>query len=62
MSPLEIKKMQVELLRIGAAKAEMELRIHERMEEIDRLNEHIKIQEAKEVELKAKLAEAQSLK
>lgn len=62
MTPLELKKMQVELLRVGAAKAEMELRIHERQEEIDRLLEHIKIQEAKEAELKAKLAEAAASK
>lgn len=58
MSPLDLKKLQVELLRVGAAKAEMELRIHERMEEIERLNEHVKIQEAKEAELREKIAEA----
>lgn len=62
MSPLELKKLQVELLRVGAAKAEMELRIHERQEEIERLLEHIKTQEAKEAELKAKLAEVAASK
>lgn len=59
MSPLELKKLQVELLRVSAAKGEMELRIDERMEEIQRLEEHIKIQSAKEVELKVKIAEMQ---
>lgn len=54
-SKLEIKKLEVELLRVSASKAELELRIHERMDEIDRLNEHIAISEAKEKELKSKL-------
>jgi len=50
-SPLDIKRKKVELLRVSSAKAELELRIHERMEDIERLQEHIKISEAKEVEL-----------
>lgn len=50
-SALEIKRKQVELLRVSAAKADMELRIHERNEEIERLKENIAIQEAKEKEL-----------
>lgn len=59
MNPLELKKLQVELLRVSAAKGEMELRICERMDEIQRLEEHLKVQEAKEIELKAKIAEMQ---
>ena len=51
ITPLEIKRKKVELLRVSSAKAELELRIHERMEEVERLQEHIKISEAKEVEL-----------
>lgn len=50
-SLLEIKRKKVELLKVSSAKAELELRIHERMEEVERLQEHIKISEAKEVEL-----------
>lgn len=56
-STLEIKKIQVELLRVSAAKAEMELRIAERMDEITRLEANIKISTEKEDELKAKLSE-----
>lgn len=59
MNPLELKKLKVELLRVSAAKGEMELRIDERMEEIARLEDHIKVQIAKEEELKAKIAEMQ---
>lgn len=55
MIPLEIKKIQVELLRVSAAKAELELRVDERLDEIERLKEHIKISENKEIELKQKL-------
>jgi hypothetical protein len=50
-TPLEIKRKKVELLRVSSAKAELELRIHERMEEVERLNDHIKVSEAKELEL-----------
>lgn len=52
---LELKKLKVELLRVSAAKAELELRIEERLDEIERIKEHIKISEAKEVELKEKI-------
>lgn len=52
---LETKKMQVELLRVSAGKAELELRIEMALDEIERLKEHIKISEAKETELKNKL-------
>jgi len=59
MSPLELKKLQVELLRVSASKGEMELRIAERLDEVARLEEHVKVQVAKEEELKAKIAEMQ---
>jgi hypothetical protein len=55
LNNLDKKKLQVELLRVSAAKAELELRVDERLEEIERIKEHIKISEAKEVELKEKL-------
>lgn len=50
-SALDVKRKKVELLRVSSAKAELELRIHERMEEVERLHEHIAISTAKEVEL-----------
>lgn len=52
---LELKKLKVELLRVSAAKAELELRIEERLDEIERIKEHIIISEAKEQELKEKI-------
>ena len=54
---LEIKKIRAELARVTAAKLEMDMRIEERSQEIDRLKEHMAIQEAKELELAEKLAE-----
>jgi len=56
-SLLDIKRKEVELLKVSAAKSELELRIHERMEEVARLEEHIKISEAKEVELAQSIAD-----
>lgn len=55
MTPLERKKIEVELLRVNAAKEEMQLRILESQDQINRLQEQIKIQEVKEKELQTKL-------
>lgn len=55
---LEIKKIRAELARVTAAKLEMDMRIEERSQEIERLKEHMLIQEEKEKELAAKLEEA----
>lgn len=54
-SHLEKEKLKVELLRVSAAKAELEFRILERLDEIERIKEHVKISEAKEIELKEKI-------
>lgn len=55
MTPLERKKIEVELLRVNASKEEMNLRILESEDQISRLRDNIKIQEVKEQELQAKL-------
>lgn len=57
LTSLEMKKLQVELLRVGAAKAELEFKIEEHLENINRLKDHIQIQEEKEIELRKKLEE-----
>jgi hypothetical protein len=55
LTSLELKKTKVELLKVSAAKAELELRVEERLEEIERIKDNIKIQEKKEVELQSKI-------
>ena len=55
MTSVELKRIKVELLRVSAAKAEMELRIEEAQENIKRLEDNIAIQKAKEDELQAKI-------
>lgn len=57
MNALDIKKMRVELIRVSAAKAELELRVDIAKDEISRLLDHIKVQEAKEQELGGRLKE-----
>lgn len=52
---LEKKKKQLELSRVRLAREEMELKIQERMEEIERLEGFIKVQHDKEVELEQEL-------
>lgn len=47
----EIKKLQVELHKVQGGRMDMELRIEERLEEIQRLKDHMVIQQAKEEEL-----------
>jgi hypothetical protein len=55
MSPLELKRLKLELIKVAAARHELEFRICEREEDISRLQEHVKVQEAKEAELKEKI-------
>lgn len=55
LSLLEIKRLEVELLKIQAARKELEYKILEREEDILRIKEHIKVQLLKEKELEVKL-------
>lgn len=48
---LELKRKQLELARVQMARNELEFKIEEKSDEINRLREHIKIQEQKEKEL-----------
>lgn len=59
--PLELKRMKLELIKVAAARYELEFRIEERMDEINRIKDHIKVQEAREAELKAKIAEEEKV-
>ena len=52
MNDLELKKMNMELLRVQAAKAELEYKILEKEHEIERLKSNIELQEKKEEEIK----------
>lgn len=52
---LELKKIKLELMRVQTARMDMELKIDERKEEIQRLEDHIKIQSDKELELSQKI-------
>jgi hypothetical protein len=54
---LELKKVKVELIRVSAAKAELELRIEERLDEIEKIKKHVQIQLDKEMELIQKIKE-----
>lgn len=52
---IEFKKVRAELLRVQAAKAEMEYIICQKMEEVTRLEETIKKQEETEALLQEKM-------
>lgn len=52
---LELKKIQVELMRVKTARMELEYKIEERLDEIKRMQDHIRIQNEKENELTEKL-------
>lgn len=54
---LEQKKKELELARVRLARQEMEYKIEEREEEIQRLKEHIKIQIERENELTKQIKE-----
>jgi hypothetical protein len=57
VSNLEMKQKKVELLRVSAAKAELELRIETMLEEVERVRGAVKIQEDKEEELRKLIEE-----
>lgn len=52
---LDKKKKKVELMRVETARHELELKIEERLEEIERLKEHVSVQIKKEEELKKEI-------
>lgn len=54
-SALEQKRRELDLRRVQTARFELELKVEERLEEIERLREHIKIQIAKESEIQKEL-------
>jgi chromosome segregation ATPase len=53
---LDIKRKQLELARVQMAKSELQFRVEEKTDEINKLNEHIKVQEQKEQDLMAELS------
>jgi hypothetical protein len=58
MSNLEIKRLELDLLKIAAAKAELEFKIEERLVDIERMRNHIELQGKREKEVKKKLDSA----
>jgi len=58
MSPIDKKRKELELIKVSASRAEMEFRIFEKEEEIQRLKDNIEIQLKKEAELKEELINA----
>lgn len=57
MDSLEKKRLKLELIRVSAARAELEFKIFEREEDIKRLKDNVKIQEEKELEINKKIEE-----
>lgn len=60
MTPIELKKIKLELMKVTAARHELELRIDERMEEIERVKAGIQIQLNKEAELTNKIKQEEA--
>ena len=59
---LELKRMELELMKVSTARHEQEYRILEFQENIDRLKPQVDIQRAKENELIEKIKEAKENK
>lgn len=58
MNKLEVKKIEVELMNVTAAKGSFELRIEQAKFDIETFENAILVQTKKEEELKQKLAQA----
>lgn len=52
---LEVKRKSLELMRVETARHELEFKIEERLDEIQRLKEHVIIQIEKEKSLKEEI-------
>lgn len=51
MTELELKRLELEKIKVSAAKSDLEFRILERLDEIKRIEDQIKIQSARMLEL-----------
>lgn len=52
---LELSRKKIELMRVQTARHELEFKIEERLDEINRIKDHIKVQKEKEDELKQEI-------
>lgn len=52
---IEIKRKELELIKVSASRAELEFKVLEKEDEINRIKQHIKIQLNRENELKEEL-------
>lgn len=59
MTSLELKRMKLQLVQVAAARNQLEFNIEERLDEVERIKANIKIQQDKEAELSAKIADAE---
>lgn len=57
MKELDKKKMKLELMRVTTARAELDYKVEERLDEISRLKDQIRIQDDKIAELEKLLHE-----
>lgn len=55
MSKLDLKRKQLEYQRVTTAQMDLELKIEERLEEIERLKEHVEIQRLTAIKLKEEI-------
>jgi hypothetical protein len=59
---LDLKKKKLELMRVQVAKCDLEYKIEERLDEIERLKSHVKIQEETEIRLTNELKQMKESK
>lgn len=60
MTELELKRKELELIKVAAARAELEFKILEKQDEIVRIKDNIQIQLKRETELTAEIKKAKS--
>lgn len=53
---LELSRKKLELMRVETARHELEFKIEERLDEIKRIQDHIKVQKEKEEQLKQEIS------
>lgn len=58
MTELELKRKELELIKVAAARAELEFKILEKQDEVLRIKDHIQAQLKREAELKDEIKKA----
>lgn len=60
LSPLEFKRLRLELIKVSAAKADLEFRVEELLDQVEKVRSNIEAQTLHEENLRKRIAEQEA--